>query len=71
MEIECVKIGSVTYANKAKDILKKAGVRSKMKKIINEKDGCTYLLEIDKKYFDKALLMLKENEINFERCEYH
>ena len=71
MEIECVKIGSVTYANKAKDILKSAGIRSKMKKIINEKDGCAYLLEMDKRYFEKTVSILKENEIGFERCEYY
>ena len=71
MEIECVKISSVTYANKAKDILKSVGIRSKVKKTINEKDGCAYLLEMEKKHFDKAVLILKENEIGFGRCEYY
>jgi len=70
MEIECVRMGSVTYANKAVDILKNAGVRTKMKKIINEEDGCAYILEMDKTFFDKAITLLKDNKIKFERCEY-
>lgn len=69
MEGECVKIGSVTYANKARDILKNAGIRSKMKKTINEKDGCSYILEFDEKHFDRVILILRENEISFERCD--
>lgn len=70
MEVECVRISSVTYANKAKEILKNGGVRSKMKKISDENEGCAYLLEMDKKLFDKASLLLTENEIKFKRCDY-
>ena len=71
MDDGCVRIGSVTVANKAKDLLKRADIRSRMKKTINEADGCAYLLQFDKKHFDKAALLLKENEISFERCEQH
>lgn len=71
MEIECIRISSVTYANKAKEILKSGGVRSKMKKVSNEIEGCAYLLEMDKKIFDKAVFLLIENEIKFTGCDYH
>lgn len=71
MELECVKISSITYANKAKDVLKNAGIRSKMKKVSSEKDGCAYLLELDKRFFEKANEILTKNEIKFTRCEYH
>lgn len=70
VEVECVRIGSVTYANKAKEILKAGGIRSRMKKVSNEFDGCAYLLEMDNKLFDKAISILRENEINFTRCDY-
>ena len=69
MEVECVRISSVTYANKAKDILKNGGISSRMKKVSNENDGCAYLLEMDKKLFGKTVSLLVENEIRFTRCD--
>lgn len=71
MDIECVRIGSVTYANKAKEILNNNGIRSKLKKISSEQEGCAYLLEMDKKFFERTVLLLREKEINFTRCDYH
>lgn len=71
MELECVKISSITYANMAKEALKDAGIRSKLKKVSGEKDGCAYLLEFDKRMLEKANEILTKNEIKFMRCEYH
>lgn len=66
-----MRISSITYANKAKEILKNGGIRAKMKKISNERDGCAYLLEFDKTLFERACVILIENEIKFTRCDYH
>ncbi len=71
MEVECLRISSVTYANKAKETLKDNGIRSKMKKISNEQVGCAYLLEFDRRFFERATELLKEKEINFTGCDYH
>ena len=68
MESECVKISSVTYANKAKDALKKSGIHSKIKKIITEESACEYIFEFDKKSADKAILILEKSGISFEGC---
>lgn len=70
MEIECIKISSVTYASKAKEILKGRGIRSKTKKSISADDGCAYFLEFDKKHYEQAVLVLTQAGLRFERCDF-
>ena len=69
MENECIKIGSVTYANKAREILKSRGISSKTKKSISANDGCAYFIEIDKRNYEQAVVAFEAGGLRFERCD--
>lgn len=59
-----IKLASVTQALRAKDILSKSGIQSKVTRIpaSNGKSNCSYGLKINNK-FNEALNILHENNI--------
>ena len=65
MKNTIVKIGTVTYAIKAKKILSRAGISSKLVKIgdSDSKGGCTYGLEFGDNDFYSAIIELRKAEI--------
>ncbi|MBR5272336.1 MAG: DUF3343 domain-containing protein [Clostridia bacterium] len=73
MDGKCIRIGSVTYANKAKSVLKENGFRVHIRKTSSDIDGCSYLLEVEKTNIEKTVEILRKSEIKFtvtERCDY-
>ena len=74
MADRCLRLGSVTYAAKAREVLRISGIRSRLRKISSEHDGCSYLLDIENAGVEKAAEILRGNEIKFtltDRCDYH
>lgn len=69
MNVEYVRINSVTHANKAREILKRSKIKTRMRKSVIGGDGCTYFLEIDINDYDKVVKILTEYEIHFEECD--
>ncbi len=70
---KCIRLNSVTYANKAKAVLKENGIISRMKKTSNDVDGCSYILETEKVAVERAAEILRKSEIKFlvtDRCDY-
>lgn len=60
-----ITIGSVTLAGKAKKILSRGGIKSKLTKTdaqITDK-GCSYALQIDESNTYDAVRILRENNI--------
>lgn len=60
-----ITIGSVTLAGKAKKILLRGGIKSKLTKTDAHisAQGCLYALEIDKNSIYDAVRILRENNI--------
>lgn len=48
MQNECIvfEISSITYAQKAKKILKNSNIKSELKRAVNGIDGCGYRLKV-------------------------
>ncbi len=67
MESTIVTVGAVTYAIKVRKLLAREGVRSKLVKIERpgSKNGCTHGVEIDDNDFYRAVVIMKENGINY------
>ena len=67
MNSTIVTVGTITYALKAKKLLSRAGIRSKLVKVESgaTQNGCTHGIEISAKDFYHAVLVLKENGINY------
>ena len=61
-----VALGSVTYALKARKLLRGRGIQSELIKLdAGSKEGCTHGLIIDRDSFYMAVLALKENGISY------
>ena len=62
-----ITVGSVTYAIKARNMLSRGGVRSKLVKTdgTGQNRGCTHGLELNSEDFYRAVVILKENNINY------
>lgn len=62
-----IRIGTVTYAIKAKKILSRNGISSKLVKLgdIHSGGGCTYGLEFDNNNFYSAVIELRKAEIQY------
>ena len=74
MSDRCLRLSSVTYATKAKEILRASGIRSRLRKTSGERDGCSYLLDVENVGVERAAEILKGSEIKFtltDRCDYH
>lgn len=64
MERYIITTGTVTYAIKGKDILKRNGIKAKVERIMSGKgsSGCGYSIILDSD-IDKALALLKDSGI--------
>lgn len=62
-----VTVGSVTYAIKARNLLSRGGVRSKLVKVESKKskNGCTHGVEFNTVDFYRAVVILKENNLSY------
>ncbi len=60
-----VKIGSITYAMKARKALSAISIRSKISKITSL-NGCEYSLEFPEEQFYSAIAELKRQNIKYE-----
>jgi len=60
-------VGTVTQALKCRKLLSKSSIQSKLIKIdsSNEKSGCTYGIEISKANFYSAVIILRQNRIDY------
>lgn len=66
MEKIIITFDSVTYANKAKKILSKAAINTKLVKVSSEiSKGCTYGIEISSGAFFDVVNELKKANINY------
>ena len=65
METTTLAVESVTYAMKAKKLLRQAGIRSKLIKPNNAESGCGYAVEIDRSDFLAAVAVLRKNLISY------
>ena len=66
-----ITVGSVTYAIKSRKLLSGIGIHSKLIKVdaLISKNGCTHGLEISKKHFLDAVMILKMNGIPYSVYE--
>lgn len=62
-----VTVGGVTYALKLQRLLKSAGIRSRQVKVDNTADGpgCSHGVEIYDSDFYSAVVIMRENRINY------
>ena len=62
-----VIVGSVTYAIKLKKLLRRVGIEATIVKHDNNENnlGCTYGVSIPESDFYSAVVIMKENNINY------
>lgn len=65
LETTALAVESVTYAIKARKLLRQAGIRSKLIKPNDNVVGCGYALEIYRSDFLAAVAVLRKNLINY------
>ena len=60
-------VGSVTYAIKLRKLLARDGIKSRLVKVDNTltKNGCSHGLEISDSDFYRAVIIMKENNIDY------
>ena len=71
MKKTLITVGSVTYAQKARKILLRNGIESKLTKTDKEmlSRGCAYAVEINASDTYEAIRLLRENSIDFSAKE--
>lgn len=62
-----VTVGSVTYAIKLRRLLIRDGIEARLVKVDNtaEKTGCSHGVEISGDDFYRAVVIMKENQIEY------
>ena len=67
MKKRIIAVGSVTYAMKAKRILQRIRIRTKLVKIDanKSKSGCTHGLEFDEEDFYSVIMELRNQGIHY------
>ena len=67
MKLAIITVGTVTYALKCRKLLSKAGIQSKLVKLDSSKTskGCTYGIELRSEDFYSAVVILRENGIDY------
>ncbi len=60
-------VGSVTYAIKLRKLLARDGIKSRLVKVDNtlNKNGCSHGVEILENDFYRAVMIMKENNIEY------
>lgn len=67
MKKTTVTLDSVTYAIKLRKLLSKAKIKSRLIKVSDgaKMGGCAHGVEFDEEYFYDAVVIMKENGINY------
>ena len=67
MKTTTITVGSVTYALKLKKLLRRAGIEATIVKLDNtdQNTGCTHGVNIFDSDFYSAVVIMKENNINY------
>ena len=67
MKKTTVTLDSVTYAIKLRKLLSKAKIKSRLIKVSDgaKLGGCAHGVEFDEEYFYDAVVIMKENGINY------
>ena len=60
-----ITIPTLTMALKSKKILSKSGMQARVIKLDSSKNGCTYGLEFDDRYFYDVIALLRQNDIEY------
>ena len=66
MQKRLIKIGSITYALKAKRALSELGIKTKVQKTSSDANGCIYSLEVPEEKLFSAVSELKSLGISYE-----
>ena len=66
-----VTVGAVTYAIKLRKLLSRGGIQSKLIKVedVHGRIGCIHGVELNKADFLSAVVIMKENGINYSVYE--
>lgn len=67
MKKTTVTLDSVTYAIKLRKLLSRAKIKSRLIKVSDgaKMGGCAHGVEFDEEYFYDAVVIMKENGINY------
>lgn len=60
-----IKIGSVTRAERTADLLHRAGIAVRVRKLTEVSEGCVHALEIESRLLEEAVRVLKANGIKY------
>lgn len=64
MRTKCIEVRSVTYAQKAQEVLKKYGIKASVKKQSDTTyKGCGWCIEVSSLQSNTALSLLKNNGV--------
>ena len=64
MRTKCIGVRSVTYAQKAQDVLKRYGIKSSAtKRLSGTTTGCGWCVKIASTQFETAYTLLKNNGV--------
>lgn len=58
-----ISVSSVTYAMKGAELLARNGIKRRIIKVKNSKNGCQYGISVDKPNADRAQLLLLQSGI--------
>lgn len=65
MQKNTLTVNSVTYAIKARKLLARDRIQSKLVKVDSSSSGCTYGIEFDAENFYAVVKILRENRIEY------
>lgn len=64
MRTKCIGVRSVTYAQKAQDVLKRYGIKAyAIKKSVATTNGCGWCIKVPATQFETAYALLKNNGV--------
>ncbi|MBQ4313737.1 MAG: DUF3343 domain-containing protein [Clostridia bacterium] len=64
--MKLIKVGSVTRAVRAEELLNSSGIRAKRRKLSQAGDGCSYVITVPDSDLEIALSLLRRNDIRAE-----
>lgn len=65
MQKKLIKIGSITYALKARKALSAIGIRTRLQKTSSDANGCAYSIEISEQQLFAVIAELKKQGISY------
>lgn len=66
LNVATITVGSMTYAIKARRLLLREGIKSKLVKLDKNKDGCSYGIELKEDKLYSAVVILRSNGIEYK-----